>query len=213
MRVERRPTGMERDDATLLTAHMAGDGMAFAELLNRYAAPVLGYLVRMTGSREQAEDLFQETFLRVHSKADTFRPGAPFKPWLYTIATRLTIDWTRRRGREAAVIEPNCPCDDVSVERHHEALASTPDPSEAAADTEQREEVRRAVDSLPPRQRATLLLAYYEGLTYSEVAGIMNCSVGTVKTQMSRALERLSGVLAGLRSGPPPEPAKGGGHA
>ena len=213
MTVERHPTGMEHDDETLLMAHVAGDAMAFAELLNRHSGPVLGYLVRMTGNREQAEDLFQEAFLRVHLKADTFRQGAPFKPWLYTIATRLAIDWTRKRGREAAFIETNCGNDSDAAEPLVQAYANTPDPSAAAAGSERRDQVRSAVDSLPPRQRATLVLAYYEGLSYSEVAGIMNCSIGTVKTQMSRALERLSGVLAELKNEPGPEPAKGFGSA
>src|SRR5512142_2074080 len=89
---------MEGLDENLVAAHLRGDPAAFRELVRRYGDGVLGYLFRMTGSRDQAEDLFQETFKRVHEKARTYRGGS-FKSWLFTIATRVTIDTARRRKR------------------------------------------------------------------------------------------------------------------
>lgn len=89
---------MENTDKSLIDAHRKGDRKAFGELVRRYGDSVLGYLTKMTGSREQAEDLFQETFKRVYEKAHTLR-GNHFKPWLFTIATNVAIDGMRRRRR------------------------------------------------------------------------------------------------------------------
>ena len=93
---------MEGLDESLVAAHLRGDPAAFRELVRRYGDGVLGYLFRMTGNRDQAEDLFQETFQRVHEKARTFRGGS-FKSWLFTIATRVTIDTVRRHKRPATI--------------------------------------------------------------------------------------------------------------
>ena len=88
----------EITDESLMAAHLRGDRAAFGELVRRYGDRVLGYLLRMTGNRDQAEDLFQETFKKVHEKAHTFR-GSRLKSWIFTIATRVAIDAARRRKR------------------------------------------------------------------------------------------------------------------
>ena len=89
---------MENTDKSLIDAHRQGDKTAFSELVRRYGDSLLGYLTRMTGSIEQAEDLFQETFKRVHEKADTFR-GSRIKSWLFAIATNVAIDGMRKSRR------------------------------------------------------------------------------------------------------------------
>ncbi len=89
---------MESTDKSLIKAHCQGDPTAFSELVRRYGDSILGYLMRMSGNHHQAEDLFQETFKRVHEKAHTFR-GDKFKSWLFTIATNVAIDGMRRRRR------------------------------------------------------------------------------------------------------------------
>ena len=93
---------MENTDKSLIEAHCKGDPMAFSELVRRYGDSILGYLMRMSGNHHQAEDLFQETFKRVHEKAHTFR-GSQFKGWLFTIATNVAIDNLRRRRRMRVV--------------------------------------------------------------------------------------------------------------
>jgi len=176
---------METSDEALMTAYQQGDQTALAELVRRYADSLLGYLVRLCMQRQQAEDVFQETFLRVHRKSGSFRAGSRFKPWLYAIATNLAIDSLRRRSRwfvsldeeEKPIVDPN------------------PTPSESAAQTDRQLQVRKALESLPPRQRATVVLTYFEGLSYPEAAQSLGCSVGTVKTQMSRALVTLERLL------------------
>ena len=184
---------MENTDRSLVDAHLKGDRTAFGELVSRYGDSVLGYLTRMSRDREQAEDLFQETFKRVHAKAHTLR-GNQFKSWLFTIATHAAIDGARRRKRLQLVsLNRKSDCDDDGQELGAVAVAdSSCDPSQEAVRAEQAEQVRRAVASLPERQRATLVLAYYQQLTYKEMAEVLDCSIGTVKTHMYRALRTLA---------------------
>jgi len=89
---------MENTDKSLIEAHCKGDPNAFGEIVRRYGDGVLGYLIRMTGNREQAEDLFQETFKRVHQKSHTLR-GNEFKSWLFKIATNATLDGLRIKDK------------------------------------------------------------------------------------------------------------------
>lgn len=182
---------MGQSDESLIAAHLKGDPAAFRELVCRHGDGVLGYLCHMTGNRDQAEDLLQETFKRVHEKAHTFR-GDGFKSWLFTIATRLTIDGVRRRKRQATV-SLSQDCDEENGPQLGRFVDDTAaDPSDELVRQEQKEQVRRAIESLPDGQRATLILAYYQQLSYREVAQVLGCSVGTVKTQMSRALATLA---------------------
>lgn len=178
-------------DEVLMASYQQGDVSALESLVRRYADPLLGFLVRMTSNRAQAEDLFQETFLRVHLKAGTFKPSLRFKSWLYAIAAHLAIDARRKAARAPATLPL-----ETETERLIDHLPDgKPSPADNAVLADRKAQVRGAVDALPPRQRATLVLAYFEGLTYPEVAAAMGCSVGTVKTQVSRALQTLSRLL------------------
>jgi RNA polymerase sigma-70 factor (ECF subfamily) len=185
---------MVKTDKSLIDAHIQGDTAAFGELVCRHGDSLLGYLTRMTGSKEQAEDLFQETFKRVHEKADTFR-GTRIKSWLFAIATNVAID-DMRRGRRLQVVSLNrkLDCDDEEgQELSSVAVADDSyEPSQKAIMAERKEQVRQALELLPARQRATLVLAYYQQLSYPDVAQVLGCSVGTVKTQMYRALKSLA---------------------
>ncbi len=183
---------MEGLDENLVAAHLRGDPAAFGELVRRYGDGVLGYLFHMTGNRDQAEDLFQETFQRVHEKARTFRGGS-FKSWLFTIATRVTIDTARRRKRMPTLsLNAETDCDDDPSPVEMVAARDAADPVDEVVRAEQKEQVRRAIEALPVGQRAALILAYYQQLSYAEVAETLGCSVGAVKTQMSRALAKLA---------------------
>ncbi len=188
---------MENTDKSLVEAHCKGDPKAFGELVRRYGDGILGYLMRMSRNRHEAEDLFQETFKRVHEKAHTFR-GSQFKSWLFTIATNVAIDGMRRRRRMRVVsLNQKLDCTDHNSEELS-AVALADDshgPSQEAEKAEQAQQVRDAIMSLPARQRATLVLAYYQQLSYPQVAKVLRCSLGTVKTQMFRALRTLGKKL------------------
>jgi RNA polymerase sigma-70 factor (ECF subfamily) len=188
---------MENTDKSLIDAHCQGDPEAFGELVRRYGDSVLGYLIRMSPNREHAEDLFQETFKRVHEKAHTFR-GPQFKGWLFKIATRVALDGFRRDKRNKAIsLNQRLDCDNPNSEQLGTValVDNSYNPSEQALKAEQAEQVRRAIELLPSRQRATLVLAYYQQLNYPDVAEMLGCSVGTVKTQMFRALKTLANKL------------------
>jgi RNA polymerase sigma-70 factor (ECF subfamily) len=188
---------MENTDKSLIDAHRRGDPAAFGELVRRYGDSVLGYLIKMSGNREQAEDLFQETFKRVHEKAHTFR-GPQFKAWLFRIATNAALDG-RRRSRRIKAVSLNQQFDNDNTNNEQLGAVTAADnsynPSEQASKAEQAEQVRQAIELLPARQRATLVLAYYQQLSYTDVAQVLGCSVGTVKTQMFRALRTLADKL------------------
>lgn len=181
-------------DESLMAAHLRGDRAAFCELVRRYGDRVLGYLFRMTGNRDQAEDLFQETFKRVHEKAHTFR-GSRLKSWLFTIATRVAIDAARRRKRRKTISldqETTCGSEEGCSLAAVTVAPDASDPADDLVREERKQQVREAIETLPVKQRATLVMAYYQQLSYPEVAQVMGCSVGTVKTQMSRALATLA---------------------
>ncbi len=185
---------MVNTDRSLIDAHRQGDTTAFGELVRRYGDSLLGYLTRMIGSREQAEDLFQETFKRVHEKADTFR-GSRIKSWLFAIATNVAIDGMRRRSRLQVVsLNQRLDCADGKCEELGAVTVAqnSCDPSQEVVRAEQKEQVSQVLELLPTRQRATIVLAYYQQLSYAEVAQVMDCSIGTVKTQMYRALKTLA---------------------
>jgi RNA polymerase sigma-70 factor (ECF subfamily) len=186
---------MEKTDKSLIEAHCKGDANAFGEIVRRYGDGVLGYLIHMTGNREQAEDLFQETFKRVHQKSHTLR-GNEFKSWLFKIATNAVLDGLRKKIRVNSR-EKKINFSDCDGEKNAEAVVAdnSRNPSVELEKAEQVQQVRQAVESLPDRQRATLVLAYYQQLSYREVALALGCSVGTVKTQMYRALRTLAQKL------------------
>jgi RNA polymerase sigma-70 factor (ECF subfamily) len=150
-----------------------------------------------------ADDLFQETFRRVHEKAHTLR-GNQFKPWLFKIATRVAIDGVRRRNRPKVVsLNQKSDCNEGSCQTM-EAVALADnwrEPAQEAIKAEQKEQVRQAIDSLPDKQRTTLALAYYQQLSYPEVAQVLGCTVGTVKMQMYRALKTLAQRLPEIGGG------------
>jgi RNA polymerase sigma-70 factor, ECF subfamily len=186
---------MKYTDKSLIDAHRRGDPDAFGEIVRRYGDGILGYLFKMTGDKERAEDLFQETFQKVHEKSDTLR-GDCFKSWLYKIATNAAYDGFRKDKQD------NLHSKRLSIINDNQEELLSPDvpdnssnPSVVTVKAEQAEQVRQAVNSLPDRQRATLVLAYYQQLSYSEVALALDCSIGTVKTQMYRALRTLAEKL------------------
>ena len=184
---------MGKSDEALIVEHRDGDAEAFGELMNRYSGALYNYLLRMTGDRGQAEDLFQQTFLRVHEKANRFRANASLKPWLFSIATRLTIDAARKRQRRPVMVSLGDDREGGGPPR--EAVSSyDPDPSEQAAVAEREKLIRDAVAELPDRQRAALVMSYYQGLSYREVALAMGCSLGTVKSRLNRAHAAFKGA-------------------
>ena len=130
---------------------------------------------------------------RVHEKASTFRGGS-FKSWLYTIATRVAFDSFRRRKKLKFIsLNSIFDTDSESADMSSDCVdGNCPQPHERIEKEELRAKVRKALSKLPHKQRTTVVLAYYEKLTYAQVAEVLGCSTGTVKAQMFRAMKKLA---------------------
>lgn len=186
----------EASDETLLEALCNGQHEVFGTLVRRYERELYGYLRRYLGDESLAEDVFQNTFLQIFVKRKQYEPGRPVRPWLYAIATNQAIDALRRVGRHPTV-SLEIPTDDDGNDPTGwaAALQSTgPGPLESLTVKERQERVRASVDRLPELLRPVLILAYYQGLKYREIADILEIPVGTVKSRLHAAIARLTEI-------------------
>lgn len=175
----------ELTDGDLIARVAARDERAFGELYHRYSRSVLGLALRRIGDRGRAEDAVQETFASIWRSAARYdaRKG-PGAPWLYTVARNTVID-ALRRSPEAAIGDGP------------EQTSADPGPAEAAESGWTSWRVHRAVATLPEAERVVIELAYWSGLSQSEVAEFLNVPLGTVKTRTRTALGRLADSLEG----------------
>lgn len=160
-----------------------GDRAAFTTLLEQHQRPLSAYARRMLGDFSLADDVVQETFLRLWSQAGRFDAKASrLTTWLHRICHNLCIDSHRKLGRER-----------VLDETHEQPAEQTPELSRQQSETGRR--VQAAVSSLPERQRSALLLCHYQGLSNRDAAGIMDVSVEALESLLSRARRRLRELL------------------
>jgi RNA polymerase sigma-70 factor (ECF subfamily) len=186
-------------DEELLARFCKGETKTFGILLRRYERELYGYLRRYLGDSDLAEDVFQNTFLQLYQKSGQYEHGRPVRPWLYTIATHQAIDALRRNGRHQALsLDQNQQeMPDGEVRSLLDLLeARGPGPMELAHGEERRERVRASVERLPEFLKQVVLLAYYQGLKYREIADILGIPVGTVKSRLHAALVKLQEAWA-----------------
>jgi RNA polymerase sigma-70 factor (ECF subfamily) len=180
------------DEQLLSRTRRHADGAAFEALVQRHRHDLLAYLRRYLGDLQLAEDVLQATFLQVHLKRASFTPGRRFRPWLYAIATHQAIDAQRRNRRHRAVSLDHrygVPGDQVALV---DMLAGPACVVESRIEAEERTAwVRAAVSRLPDPMQRVLALVVGEGLHYREAAAQLGIPVGTVKSRMHAALERL----------------------
>ena len=168
----------------------AGDEAAFAELMHRWERPVKAVIGRMVLNTAEADDLAQETFVRLWQQRDRFRAGAAFRPWILTLALNLArnrLRWWRRR--------PVVSLDAWTEVAGDPAADPSADAAGAAEASERAASVRDAVAALPSDLREALVLFEYEGLAQAEIASIVGASPKAVETRIHRARERLRGIL------------------
>ncbi len=173
----------ELSDNELVTRTLNGDTRSYEELVRRYERLVGRVLYSYARREISVEDLVQETFLRAYDRLETFNPEYRFKTWLLAIANNLGVDTLRRR-RETVEFNP---------EVH--AAATTGGPEEAAMEDERSRSVQEAITALPETYSVPLVLRYNEGLSYAEIAEIMDLSVPAVKSRLFRARNMLAGRL------------------
>lgn len=178
-------------DEQLLAEHLNGEPGRFADLVRRHSDELFRFLARFLGNAAAAEDLIQEVFLQVHQSAASFDTTRRFKPWLFTIAANKARDLLRSRRRR-----PEMPLDAVVTGESSEGqtfLGFLADESLSPDGTvsleEQREQVRKVLAGMPERLREVLVLSYYHGFPYKEIAEILDVPLGTVKSRLHSAIE------------------------
>lgn len=184
--VYRMTTDTEPDDSGLVQAFANGSEQAFKQLVQRHQAPLYGFVRRQVDNHSEAADLCQKVFLKVFLKARTFRGEASFRTWLYQIAINQCKNHFRARTRERL--------EDVDIE----SLPLTEPAADLAVESAQEGRLlRNAVETLPPKQRYTLELRFYQECTFAEIANIMGCPVGTAKANYHHALTTLRKRMRG----------------
>lgn len=192
-----RTRALRDPDVRLMLEVRDGSARAFEELVLRYQDRLLTVLEHLVGNRDQAEDLAQEVFLRVYRARKSYEPGAKFSTWLFTIANNVASNALRTRARRR----------EVSLEAQQSgSLSSGPIarliqastgqmPARQLDKVEMREVVRMALEVLNERQRLAVLLNKFEGMSYAEIAEVMQISPQAIKSLLSRARTALREVL------------------
>lgn len=180
----------EPSDEKLLLAYRHGDRASFSRLVQRYQRELFHFLVRFTGDRAAAEDIFQETFLQVHQSAEQFDPQRRFRPWLFTIAANKARDLHRAQSRRAttALQASITPGNDDSGEFIDLMKSPGGSPSEPMEKQELQQLVQKTVMEMPANLREILLLSYFHQFPYKQIGEILEIPLGTVKSRLHAAV-------------------------
>jgi RNA polymerase sigma-70 factor (ECF subfamily) len=186
-------TGMEQENAEIARGLRRHDADLLDRLIEQYQHRLLRFLIYLTGSRETAEDLFQETWLRVLERGSQYDGKHNFSTWLFTIARNLSVDILRKKKPVSL---------DTSTE--DEEPVDRPDPRQASAfdvvaGREQSEQVTRALGGIPQEYREAIVLRFHEELSLEEIAAITRTPLGTVKSRIYRGLNHLMPRLKGAQ--------------
>jgi RNA polymerase sigma-70 factor (ECF subfamily) len=191
MSADEHPNRAPRDaeDALVMARIRAGDDSALAVLYDRYSTLALGMALKIVRDQSEAEDVVHDAFIAVVERVDQFRPDrGSLVAWLVTMVRNLALDRSRRRTRRAQILD-----DEV----RHEPPLPVLDPEQISWVAREREAVRAAMSKLSDSQRATLEIAFFEGLSYPEIAARENVALGTVKSRAARALGALRAAFDG----------------
>lgn len=189
---------MDQNDASVIRRCREGDERAYRELVQRFQRPVYSVAFRMVRSAEDAEDITQETFVRVFRAIDRYDPARSFEAWLFTITTRLCIDLMRRRRVRPISLTRQDP------ESGEESTVDIEDPGlrpdETTSHAEEERHAKGLIDSLPPHYRIVVMLRHQQDLSYEEIAEALNLPLGTVKARIHRARALLKDRIEGSKS-------------
>lgn len=189
-----------RSDEDLLRQAAGGDQNAFAQFYERYWRKVLNYLYRFTGNRATAEELMQETFLRVVRNLGRYRPTGSAAGWVYRIARNLGLNAIRdsKTAEEFSLDEP-IRLEEDEVDRHETIAGRDPKPDEEALRREKEEAIQRGLLKIAPQHREVLILCDIERRSYQEAAEILRCPMNTVASRLSRARAWMAQFLGYLK--------------
>lgn len=172
------------DDKRLVELSLGGDHMAFEYLFNRYNDAIRRLFLLRSTSADDTEDLLQETFIKVYINLQRYSPEYTFGQWVYTIARNTHIDFERRRQEDLSIDE-----------RFSVPEANTPSPEENLINLQQRSQIETYINSLPEQYRTLFTMRFLEDYSYEEIAEKLHLPMGTVKTQIHRARERMCRMI------------------
>ena len=194
IRPEATPEVMEHD-AQLMLRVREGDDTSFALLLNKHRRPVVHFLYRMVQNQAVSEELAQEVFLRVYRSRERYEPTAKFTTWLYRICTHVALN-SIRDGKNLKSLKS---LDDGPIEgREIQVDDGKPTSEQDLLNQARLREIRQAVEALPGKQRAAVLMHKFEEMDYASIARALECSESALKSLLFRAYETLRGRLAHL---------------
>lgn len=172
-------------DEELMLEVRNGTGETLGVLFDRYQTPLYNFYSKLTGDRTLSEDLVQEVFLRILKYRQSYQPGTPFRAWIYQIARNARVDHYRKTPKHIA-FEPE--------------MAPPVKPKDTAQENQEAELLHRALLQMPEEKREILLLSRFQELKYDEIAELLGCELGTVKTRIHRAIQELRRVYRDLES-------------
>jgi RNA polymerase sigma-70 factor, ECF subfamily len=185
----------ELDDSGLVAAFLAGERRAFNELVGRYHVRLINFIYRTIGDRERAEDLVQETFVRVYRHLHRFDQSKKFSTWVYTIAGNLAKNELRNRSRNPLVLFQTIKKNWEADNRPLEWEDNTYRPDDLFRKRHLKEMVDNAVSQLPEHHRLVFVLREMEGKTYEEISEITGVNLGTVKSRLNRARNNFAQLI------------------
>lgn len=189
------PAGLDPDAALMLRVKR-GDRQAFTALVDKYQQPVINLVARLIRDPDEAEDVAQNVFIQVYKSAARYQASAKFTTWLFTIARNLCLNEIRRRARHRTEsLEAASPHagDDQPARQFEDVKSSSPD--EAALQGELVQKVEEALAALPENQRTAIILYQRQEMSYEEIAGVLDCSLSSVKSLIHRGRETLKEQL------------------
>jgi RNA polymerase sigma-70 factor (ECF subfamily) len=193
---EHRRRLRELSDNDVVKTSLEGDPRAFGELVTRYDQRLLNFVYRTIGDRERAQDLVQETFVRVYRHLERFDQTKKFSTWIYTIASNLAKNELRNRSRNPLVLFQTIKTAWDTDHRPLEWEDNTYRPDDLYRKRHLKETIDRAVAQLPDHHRVVFVLRELEGKTYEEIADITGCNLGTVKSRLNRARNNFAQIVA-----------------
>lgn len=181
-------------EENLLRRCARGDVAAYRELVERLEKPLVNFIFRFVGERHVAEDLFQETFVRVVRRLGEFDPRASLSTWIYTIARNLALDHLKAKRRHREVALDSAASEDRGKVIYFKDVirAAAPEPGARAETGEDERRLTEALAALSPAKREALVMRVYAGLSYADIARIVKSPVGTIKFRVHEALQDLA---------------------
>ncbi len=181
---------VEKDVRKHIQKALSGDSRAFEWIIRKYQKRIYFTVLQMVMNHDDTDDILQETFIKAYTKLDTYDDSYPFYPWLYRIAVNTSLNHQKKKARLRALS-----LDEVDGNNHHAELSESPQQLSDMHGGDLIEQLKEALKKIPDEQRMVFVLRVNDGLSYQEISDALDISIGTVMSRLSRAREKLRGLL------------------